>query len=257
MRLAWVVYDALYKLLSKSVLIFIFIFLAVLCFFALAMSGYLDLSPPERDLYSASISETYWNSTFVLTQTLLTFFIMILAGLSMHGLFKNDSEQIYLTGGVHRLLYMGGRVMGIFLLIILLHLLMLLSSSAVYAASAMGNMEAPLEEVFAKLLFNSIFVSSMVMFLTALTRHLVIGFSPIFLYYLWVAHNSHRSSETMVRWLNRLLPIFTFSDKPLPGASPNLPFLNLTLPYGYVYVSVYLLALLFLAFFLYTRSEYK
>ena len=107
MRLAWVVYDALYKLLSKSVLIFIFIFLAVLCFFALAMSGYLDLSPPERDLYSASISETYWNSTFVLTQTLLTFFIMILAGLSMHGLFKNDSEQIYLTGGVHRLLYMG------------------------------------------------------------------------------------------------------------------------------------------------------
>ena len=46
MRLAWVVYDALYKLLSKVAQIY---FISSLCYaFRLPCLGYLELSPPDE-----------------------------------------------------------------------------------------------------------------------------------------------------------------------------------------------------------------
>lgn len=217
MRIAWVAYDSLHRILSRKTLILSLAIIIGIVFLALAVSNYLTTAGPAwHDLFRKHIFKDFLGSLYLLSQMLLTPFVIIIIALTAKDMYRGKGEHIYLTGGLSKPTAFIGRTFGLLLYIFLLWWGLFLLAGAAVLITGLGNISLPMVDVLFKLFVNSAAVSLLVCFLVGLSKTVAVGAAPILIYHYWLLTNSNVTGETagstLHNVINYLLPFNTFSQ---------------------------------------------
>jgi len=203
MRVVWMAYDTLHKILSLKVLIMSLAVVLAIVFVCLAMSDYMTAAEPAwHDLFREHISRSYIGNIYFFAQMLLTPFIVIISTLAAHDMYRGEAEQIYLTGGLRKPVAFIGRMLGMLVYILVLWWTLFLVAGFVLIFTGLGNID-------------SVAISLFAYFLVGLTKVAITGILPILLAQYWLTVNSNITLDTagsaLHNAVNYLLPLNTFS----------------------------------------------
>ncbi len=216
MRVVWMAYDTLHKILSLKVLIMSLAVVLAIVFVCLVMSDYMTAAEPAwHDLFREHISRSYIGNIYFFAQMLLTPFIVIISTLAAHDMYRGEAEQIYLTGGLRKPVAFIGRMLGMLVYILVLWWTLFLVAGFVLIFTGLGNIDLSMVDVFVKLSINSVAISLFAYFLVGLTKVAITGILPILLAQYWLTVNSNITLDTagsaLHNAVNYLLPLNTFS----------------------------------------------
>ena len=100
MRVFWVAYDTLYKILSLKVLILSLAIVLAIVFASLAMSNYLTSAGPAwHDLFRKYIFQDFMGTLYLFAQMLLTPFVVIISALAAQDMSAAKQSKSTLPGG--------------------------------------------------------------------------------------------------------------------------------------------------------------
>lgn len=218
MRVFWVAYDTLYKILSLKVLILSLAIVLAIVFASLAMSNYLTSAGPAwHDLFRKYIFQDFMGTLYFFAQMLLTPFVVIISALAAQDMYRGEAEQIYLTGGLSKPVAFTGRILGLLVYIFLLWWALFVAAGATVLCTGLGNIEPSMVGILAKLLLNSVALSFLVCSLIGLTKVVVVGITPILISHYWLTVNNDITMETagnaVHNAVNYLLPLYTFTTR--------------------------------------------
>jgi hypothetical protein len=258
----WVTYDTILKFCTKKVLISSFILIVVLVFLPLAMTNYLTYSEPMRDLYKDIIFEDFLAIIYLFSQMLLTSYIIILSAITGGEVFLGESEQIYLTGGVNKIKYFVGRILGIVLFISMIWWTLFLLTGFTLLITKTSYVEFYILNTFIKLCFNSILLALLSIFLVGLFKVLVIGFIPILLAQYWQYINLNAylelKDDRILNIVNYILPINSYKLLSITEERMNIlyKYQELSPFHGNIYMYSYTAILLIIMIYIYTKAEF-
>ncbi len=219
MKIVWVAYDTLHKILSLKVLILSLVIVLAIVSVSLAMSDYLTSAGPAWfDLFRKHISQDFLGSLYFFAQMLLTSYVVIISAIVALDMYRGEAELIYLTGGLRKPKAFIGRVLGLAIYIFLLWWALFLVTGAALIFTGLGNVGHSMVEVFIKLFINSVVISLFACSLVGLTKVVLIGITPILVCQYWLTVNSNTTAETagnaLHNAINYMLPLNTFSQFP-------------------------------------------
>jgi hypothetical protein len=214
-----------------------------------------------RDLYRELIFRDFLGFVYFFSQMLLTSYIIILSAYTGGTIFLGESEQIYLTGGISKIKYFIGRLVGISLFIFLLWWTLFLLTGFILLITKTSYIEFYIMETFIKLCFNSIVLAFLSILLVGLLKNLVIGFTPILLAQFWFFVNNEASLETaedkVLQMVNYILPVYSLKLFPYDDSWSILEkYIGLFPFHGIGYMFLYTAILLLSIIFLYTKTEF-
>jgi len=215
-RIVWVAYDTVHKILSLKVLIMSLVIVLGIVFISLATSDYLTSAGPAwHDLFRKHISRDFTGSLYFYAEMLLTSFVVIISALVAQDMYRGEAEQIYLTGGLSKPVAFIGRFIGLTVYIFLLWWALFMLAGSTLIFTGLGNIDLSMVDIFAKLFVNSVAISLLSCALVGLTKVLLIGITPILISQYWLTVNSNITAETAGNALhnavNYVLPLNTFS----------------------------------------------
>lgn len=263
MKIVWVAYDTLHKILSLKVLILSLVIVLAIVSVSLAMSDYLTSAGPAWfDLFRKHISQDFLGSLYFFAQMLLTSFVVIICALVAQDVYCGEAEQIYLTGGLSKPTAFIGRILGLAIYILLLWWALFLAAGATLIFTGLGNVDLSMVEIFTKLFLNSVVISLLAWSLVGLTKVVFIGITPILVCQYWLTVNSNITAETAGNALhnavNFILPLNTFSQ----FASMETEYVDLLMKYqnlspwhGAVAMAVFAVFCLLAAMALYITNQ--
>lgn len=263
MKIVWVAYDTLHKILSLKVLIMSLVIVLAIVSVSLVTSDYLSSAGPAWfDLFREHISRNFLGFLYFFAQMLLTSFVVIICALVAQDVYCGEAEQIYLTGGLSKPTAFIGRILGLAIYILLLWWALFLAAGATLIFTGLGNVDLSMVVIFTKLFLNSVVISLLAWSLVGLTKVVFIGITPILVCQYWLTVNSNTTAETAGNALhnavNFILPLNTFSQ----FASMETEYVDLLMKYqnlspwhGAVAMAVFAVFCLLAAMALYITNQ--
>lgn len=225
MRVIWVAYDSLHKTLSLKTLILSLVVVIAIVLVALASSDYFNTRGPAwHDLFRKQIYRDFMSKLYLLAQMLLTPFIIIISALAARDMYRGETDNLYLTGGLSKTVAFTGRSIGLMAYISLLWWGLFILTAAVLLFTGLENISGSMVMTFLRLGVNSTALSFLSWSLVGLSRTVIVGTAPLLIHQFWLTVNSNISAETAGTSLhaavNYLLPLNTFCQFPNPEVDP-------------------------------------